>query len=186
MLELGSQASDFKLFDTNNNKVSLSSFNTSKGYLIMFICNHCPYVIHLQGKLAQICKEYKSSGIAVFAINSNDSINYPEDNLSAMKKQASKLNFTFPYLIDDSQEVAKAYKAACTPDFFLFDAQKKLVYRGQMDDSRPGNDKPINGHCLTKAVNALLKDQEPLKEQSPSLGCNIKWRTGNEPRYFSN
>ncbi len=142
MMELGSKASDFELIDTDNKYVSLSSYPNSKGYLIMFICNHCPFVLHIQKKLAELSKKFQEQDIAVLAINSNDTKAYPEDDLEQMRKVAQEMNYSFPYLLDSSQEVAKSYQAACTPDFFLFDQDKKLVYRGQMDASRPGNDLP--------------------------------------------
>ena len=184
MEELGSKAPEFNLPGLDGNLVSLDTFSQSKGYLVMFICNHCPFVVHVAQTLSRVCKEFQDKGVAVLAINSNDVDKYPADHPDKMKIFAEQYSLSFPYLFDESQEVAKAYKAACTPDFFIFDANRKLVYRGQLDASRPGNSEANDGKDLKTAVNALLEGSEPLKEQTPSIGCNIKWRPGNEPDYF--
>lgn len=185
MLPLGTEAPDFTLPDPaqNNRTVSLSDFEGSKAYLIMFICNHCPYVKHVREELARLAKEYQDKGVAVVAINSNDVANYPDDSPEKMLEEACQFGYTFPYLFDESQEVAKAYSAACTPDFFLFDADKKLVYRGQLDNSRPGNEAPLTGKDLRAALDAVLEGRPVPQEQKPSMGCNIKWKAGNEPAY---
>ncbi len=184
MLELGTQAPDFSLPDTNGKQISLANFSEAKGLLVMFMCNHCPYVIHLRDALAAFAKEYQPQGLAVVGINSNDASNYPDDSPEKMAAEVATQGYTFPYLYDESQAVAKAYMAACTPDFFLFDENKKLVYRGQFDDSRPRNDIPVTGVDLRSAVDALLNGDEIEEQQKPSMGCNIKWKPGNEPEYF--
>ena len=150
--------------------------------LVAFICNHCPYVKHIAPALAKLAKEYQDKGVAVVAINSNDFQHYPDDSPAKMKAESAARGYTFPYLVDESQQVAKAYRAACTPDFFLFDAERKLVYRGQMDASRPGNNLPVTGKDLREALDAVLAGRPVSKDQRPSIGCNIKWRTGNEPQ----
>ena len=185
MIALGTEAPDFSLPDpTQGDKtVSLSDFEGAKGYLIMFICNHCPYVKHVRGELARIGKEYQEKGVAVIAVSSNDVANYPDDSPGKMAEEARQFGYTFPYLYDETQEVAKAYSAACTPDFFVFDQDKKLVYRGQLDDSRPKNDEPVTGKDLRAALDALLAGTPIPEQQKPSLGCNIKWKPGNEPAY---
>ena len=184
MKELGSKAPEFKLPGLDGQLVSLDTLAHSKGYLIMFICNHCPFVVHIIKNLSKVCQEFQSQGIGVLAINANDVEKYPDDHPKKMETFAKEYNLTFPYLFDESQEIAKAYNAACTPDFFLFDAQRKLTYRGQMDSSRPGNDDRNDGHDLKSAVEALIAGDKPLENQTPSIGCNIKWRPGNEPSYF--
>lgn len=184
MLALGTQAPDFNLPDTTGKQVSLSNFSDSKGLLIIFMCNHCPYVIHLRDALAAFAKEYQPQGLAVVGINANDANNYPDDSPEKMAEEVATQGYTFPYLYDESQAVAKSYKAACTPDFFLFDKNKNLVYRGQFDDSRPRNDEPITGADLRAAVDALLQGNNVSTDQKPSMGCNIKWKPGNEPEYF--
>ena len=184
MLPLGSVAPSFSLPDTDGNIVSLDDFPDSKGYLVMFICNHCPFVIHVRSKLAEVGRRLQHYGIAVVAINSNDVDNYPDDAPDKMAEEVKKAGYTFPYLHDETQQVAQAYKAACTPDFYLFDAEKKLVYRGRMDASRPGNDTPVTGQDLQAAVEALLTGSDYPEQQLPSIGCNIKWKPGNEPSYF--
>lgn len=176
MLALGTEAPPFSLPDTNGNIVSSTRFPDAKGLLVMFICNHCPYVKHVREGLAQFGKEYQPRGLAIFAINSNDAEQYPEDSPAEMKVEARNAGYTFPYLYDESQEVARAYEAACTPDFFLFDKNHKLVYRGQFDDSRPHNGVPVTGQDLRTAADALLNSKPIAEEQKPSLGCNIKWR----------
>ncbi|MFO7775782.1 MAG: thioredoxin family protein [Candidatus Hydrogenedentota bacterium] len=183
MMPLGTEAPPFSLPDTEGKTVALSDYEGSKGYLIMFICNHCPYVKHVQHELARLGKEYQDKGVAVIAINSNDVANYPDDSPEKMAEEVKTQGYTFPYLYDETQEVAKAYGAACTPDFFLFDENKKLVYRGQLDDSRRGNDKPVTGADLRAALDAVLAGKPVPEEQKPSMGCNIKWKPGNQPSY---
>ena len=184
MLPLGTVAPDFALPDTQGKIVRLSDFDGAKALLVMFICNHCPYVKHVADVLAGLCREFQQRGVAVVGINSNDVENYPDDAPDKMKEEVARRGYTFPYLHDATQQVARAYRAACTPDFFLFDAQRRLVYRGQMDSSRPGNDVPVTGADLRAAVEAVLAGREPAGDQKPSLGCNIKWKPGNEPDYF--
>lgn len=184
MLELGTQAPEFRLFDTVNNQlVSLSDFSNAKGLLVAFICNHCPFVKHILKGFVIAARDFQQKGIGVVAISSNDVENYPDDSPVKMAAEAREHQFSFPYLYDGTQEVAKAYKAACTPDFFLFDEKNNLVYRGQFDSSRPGNEKPVNGEDLREAVELLL-DGKIKDDQKPSMGCNIKWKAGNEPDYF--
>ncbi len=184
MLPLGTPASDFCLPDTEGRLVSLRDFRDAPALLVMFICNHCPYVKHLRSGLAQLARDYRPRGVAIVGINSNDVASYPEDSPDRMREEIRAAGYTFPYLIDETQAVAKAYRAACTPDFFLFDAARKLVYRGQFDDSRPGNGVPVTGRDLRAALEAVLSGQPVSPEQKPSLGCNIKWKPGNEPEYF--
>lgn len=180
MLPLGTKAPDFNLLDTvSDEKLSLSKCKGLKGTVIMFISNHCPFVKHVNARLAKLAKDYKSKGIEFIAIGSNNIENYPQDGPEFMKKLAINEDFIFPYLYDQTQSVAKAYDAACTPDFYLFDADLKLVYRGQLDSSRPGNDIPVTGEDMTNALNALLNNQPISKNQKPSIGCNIKWRIEN-------
>ena len=183
MLPLGTSAPDFSLPDTRGNTVSLAYFEGGPALLIIFMCNHCPFVKHVLDNLVELVKEYQAKGAAVVGINSNDVDGFPEDSPEMMAQVAEVLGFTFPYLYDETQEVAKAYHAACTPDFFLFDKRRKLVYRGQMDDSRPGNNIPVTGADLTAAIDAVLTDREVDAEQKPSMGCNIKWKQGSEPEY---
>jgi len=182
MLELGTPAPEFALSDTEGCGVSLSDFSGREALMVMFICTHCPFVIHLQGCLASLCETFQGRGVAVVGINSNDVANYPQDSPENMKLQKAEIGFTFPYLFDETQEIAKAYHAACTPDFFVFDGNRQLVYRGQMDGSRPGNDLAVTGDDLREALDAVLAGRPPLDPQRPSLGCNIKWKPGNEPR----
>jgi peroxiredoxin len=184
LLPLGTPAPDFRLPDTEGRLVSLSDFNGAPAYLVMFICNHCPYVKHIRSHLATLCREYQSKGVAIVGINANDVERYPEDSPERMKEEVRSAGYTFPYLFDASQEVAKAYRAACTPDFFLFDRERKLVYRGQYDDSRPGNGIPVTGRDLRAALDAVLAGRLVPANQKPSIGCNIKWKPGNEPDYF--
>jgi peroxiredoxin len=185
MLELGTSAPDFSLPDAvSGNTVSLSDFANRKALLVMFICPHCPYVKHIQMPLAALLKEYGAAPLAIVAISSNDAVQYPDDNPDGLRRQASECGFHFPYCYDESQTVAKAYRASCTPDFFLFDAGHKLVYRGQMDSSRPKNDIPPTGTDLRAALDAVLAGRVQSAEQRPSIGCNIKWKSGNEPEYF--
>lgn len=177
MLLLGTKAADFNLKDVvSGNSVSLSSFQDKKALLVMFICRHCPFVKHVEGELAKIGQDYQGKDIAIVAISSNDPKAYPEDAPDSLKEQAQEFGFTFPYLFDESQEVAKAYTAACTPDFFLFDKDRKLIYRGQLDDSRPENGIPVTGKDLRAAIEAVLNDQPVNSDQKPSIGCSIKWK----------
>lgn len=177
MLPLGTKAPEFELLDTVSDKIlSLQQVKGEKGTVVMFICNHCPFVIHVNPEVSIIAKEYQAKGIGFVAISSNDVANYPQDAPHLMKLKASEENYSFPYLYDETQKVAKAYDAACTPDFYLFDANLKLVYRGQLDDSRPGNGIPLTGKDLKTAMDALLDGKPISEEQKPSLGCNIKWK----------
>ena len=185
MLPLGTKAPDFALPDTNGKIVRSADFEGAKALLVIFLCNHCPYVKHVADQLARITKEYMDRGVAVVGINSNDATAYPEDSPEKMREEVAVRGYRFPYLYDETQEVAKAYRAACTPDFFLFDAERKLVYRGQLDDSRPSNALPVTGKDLTAAVDAVLAGKPIPTEQKPSLGCNIKWKPGQEPEYFT-
>jgi peroxiredoxin len=185
MLELGTKAPDFKLFDTVNNQiVSLEDFSNAKGLLVAFICNHCPYVQHILDEFVVAARDFQQKGIGVVTISSNDVENYPDDSPVKMAAEARERRFSFPYLYDGTQEIAKAYRAACTPDLFLFDENEKLVYRGQFDGSRPGNEEPVTGKDLREAVEKLL-DGKTVENQKPSVGCNIKWKAGNEPDYFA-
>lgn len=183
MLPLGTLAPDFSLPDTKGNIVSLAEFKEAPALLVIFMCNHCPFVKHILNDLVELAKEYQAKGVTVVGINSNDVANFPEDRPEMMAKTAKKVGFTFPYLYDETQEVAKAYHAACTPDFFLFDKERKLVYRGQMDESRPGNNIPVTGADLRVALDAVLEGKQVPAEQKPSMGCNIKWKQGNGPEY---
>lgn len=186
MQPLGMQAPDFCLMDVvSGRKYSLDDFRNKKALLVMFICRHCPFVKHIQKELAIIGIDYLEKNIGLIAISANDEENYPEDSPDNLKKQAQELGFNFPYLYDEMQNVAKNFTAACTPDFFLFDKSRKLVYRGQLDDSRPGKIWiKTDGRDLRRAIDALLADKDIPKDQKPSIGCNIKWRLGNEPPYF--
>ena len=176
MIPLGYSAPDFALPDTDGQIVSLSDFARAPGVLVMFICNHCPYVRHLRAALADFGREYAERGLAIVAINSNDPVAYPADSPEAMRQEKEDAGYTFPYLFDETQEVARAYGAACTPDFFLFDPDRRLVYRGQFDDSRPKNGVPVTGRDLREAADAVLEGRKPEGEQVPSIGCSIKWR----------
>ncbi len=184
MVELGVKAPDFSLPDVSGEMVSLSDFADSPALLVVFMCNHCPYVIHVADGLARLAAEYQQRGVAVVGINSNDTATYPEDSPKNMAKEVKRRRYSFSYLYDESQEVAKAYQAACTPDFYVFDRQRKLVYRGQMDSSRPGGGDEVTGKDLRAALDAVLENRPVSANQKPSLGCNIKWRPGNEPDYF--
>ena len=185
-LALNCLAPEFSLPSANGfSKVSLADYQNKKGYLIAFFCNHCPFVKHIADQFSKIANEYQKKGIAVFTINSNDIEMHPNDAPEKMKEEAKLRKYEFPYLYDETQEVAKSYFAACTPDFFLFDKNKKLVYRGQCDDSRPSNEVPVTCKDLTKAMDEVLEGQSPAENQQPSLGCNIKWKKSNEPLYFS-
>lgn len=177
MLPLGTTAPDFELLDTiSDNKLSLKEIKGNKGTVVMFICNHCPFVVHVNPEITRLAGEYQDKGIGFIAISSNDVENYPQDAPHLMKEKAKEEGYAFPYLYDETQRVAKAYDAACTPDFYLFDADLKLVYRGQLDNSRPGNGLPLTGEDLRKAMDALLTGTAIDPEQKPSLGCNIKWK----------
>lgn len=183
MLELGTPAPAFSLPDPASGKtVSLEDFS-GKPLLVAFFCNHCPFVKHIQKVFADFAREFQARGLAVAVISSNDVENYPDDSPEKMAEEAARAGYSFPYLYDESQAVAKAYEAACTPDFFLFDAEHRLVYRGQFDGARPGNDVPVTGEDLGAAVEALLAGEAVPEDQKPSIGCNIKWKTGNEPAY---
>jgi len=183
MLPLNTPAPDFSLPDTEGKTVSLIDFKGAPGLLVIFMCNHCPYVKHVRQGLAQLAREYQPKGLAIVGINSNDVANYPEDSPAKMAEEVKLAGYTFPYLYDETQEVAKAYKAACTPDFFLFDGERKLVYRGQLDDSRPDNGIPVTGKDLRAAADAVLAGTAVPDEQKPSMGCNIKWKAGHAPSY---
>ncbi len=186
MLALGTVAPDFTLPDVVSGKYySLSSFVDRKALLVMFICRHCPYVQHIKDELARLGKDYEKSDLAMVAISSNDAATHSEDSPAGLREMVQTLDFRFPILYDESQEVAKAYTAACTPDFFLFGSDRKLVYRGQLDDSRPRNDKPVTGQDLRRAIENLLAGRPVDPNQRASLGCNIKWKAGNEPDYFT-
>jgi peroxiredoxin len=177
MLALGTKAPSFNLPDTiSNHMISLDNYKTSNAYVIMFICNHCPYVIHVNPELIKLGNEYIPKGVSFFGISSNDVKNYPEDGPDNMKRHALKLGYPFPYLYDETQEVAKSYDAACTPDFFVFNSDKILVYRGRLDDSKPNSGIKLTGKDLRQALDAVLEDKEVDKVQYPSMGCNIKWK----------
>lgn len=182
MLPLGTGAPDFSLPDPDRQHHSLA--DKASAYLVMFICNHCPFVKHVRAELARIGRDYAARGVSIYAINSNDVNKHPGDSPDNMKTEAETWGYTFPYLFDESQDVAKAYRAACTPDYFVFDAGKRLVYRGQLDDSRPSNALPVDGHDLRAALDAALDSRPPPARQKASIGCNIKWIPGNEPDYF--
>ena len=185
MMELGTRAPDFELLDVVTGRlVTRSEFEGCKGLLVLFICAHCPYVKHVNAELARLGADYQPKDLGVVAICSNDAINYPDDAPAKLNEQAQSFGFDFPYLHDDSQETAKAYRAACTPDIFLFDEDHELVYRGQLDDSRPGSGRPVTGADLRAAIDALLAGEPVDTEQLPATGCNIKWKPGSEPDYF--
>ncbi|HEX2094501.1 MAG TPA: thioredoxin family protein [Longimicrobiaceae bacterium] len=184
MLPLGTPAPDFALPDTEGRTVSLDDFRDAPALLVMFICNHCPYVKHLRAGLAELAAAYQQRGVAVVGINSNDAERYPADSLGMMRREKEEVGYPFPYLFDATQGVAKAYRAACTPDFFLFDGERRLVYRGQFDDSRPVNGLPVTGQDLRAALDAVLEGRPVPAEQRPSIGCSIKWKPGNEPEWF--
>ena len=184
MLPLGTAAPDFKLPDTNGKIVSLADFQNQAALLVVFMCNHCPYVVHIRAALAQLARDYAAKNVGIVGINSNDVENYPSDSPVMMKNEVEAIGYTFPYLYDESQAVAKSYRAACTPDFFLFDQNRRLVYRGQFDDSRPGNKIPVTGKDLRAALDAVLAGRPVSENQKASIGCNIKWKPGNEPDYF--
>ena len=184
MPDLGREAPDFRLPDTDGEMVSLSDFDAAPALLVVFMCNHCPYVKHIQQELAAFAREYREKGLAVVGINANDVEAQPEDRPERMAEVKREVGYPFPYLYDESQEVARAYGAACTPDFFLFDGERELFYRGQFDDSRPGGDVPVTGADLREAADRVLAGEDPPPDQKASAGCNIKWKPGNEPDYF--
>jgi peroxiredoxin len=185
MLPLGTLAPDFALSDTEGKTISLHDFSGSRGLLVIFMCNHCPYVKHVADELKRLSDDYMGKGVAVVGISSNDADNYPEDSPAAMVTEKSQRGYQFPYLFDADQSVAQVYNAACTPDFFLFDGDMKLAYRGQLDSSRPKSGVPVTGEDLRAAIDAVLAGQAPNEAQTPSLGCNIKWKEGNAPQYFN-
>jgi thiol-disulfide isomerase/thioredoxin len=185
MLELGTPAPEFSLPDVVSGRtITLSSFKDGAALLVMFICRHCPFVKHVGQELARIGADYGGRGLGIVAISANDAANYPDDAPHHLKEMAGELGFSFPFCYDETQEVAKAYKAACTPDFFLFDKGRRLVYRGQLDDSRPESGIPVTGRDLRAAIDAALASRPVDPNQRPSVGCNIKWKPGNEPRYL--
>lgn len=185
MLPLGTQAPDFELIGVDGKKTSLASLRGSKALVVIFMCNHCPYVLHVAPELTRLSNEYLTKGVAFVGISSNDTEKYPQDSLEKMVDEAKRQGYQFPYLLDADQEIAKTYNAACTPDIFVFDSDQKLVYRGQLDDSRPKNDKPLTGADLRAALDAVLSGQPVSSAQKPSIGCNIKWKSGEEPEYFN-
>jgi thiol-disulfide isomerase/thioredoxin len=186
MTDLGTPANHFNLTDAvTGETVSLADFAEKKALVVMFICNHCPFVKHIEEGLARFGRDYKNTELGIVAIMPNDVANYADDAPEKMKQTAERIGYTFPYLYDETQEIAQKYRAACTPDFFLYDDSRLLVYRGQFDDARPGDDAPVTGADLRAAVDALLSGGSPTDEQKPSIGCNIKWKAGNEPDYFS-
>lgn len=184
MLSLGTSAPDFVLNDTDENIVTLADFDDAEALLVMFLCNHCPYVKHIQRALAAFAHEYQAKGVGMVAISSNDAEKYPDDGPERMKEEKERIGYPFPYLYDYLQEAAAAYRAACTPDFYLFDRERRLVYRGRFDSSSPGKSDPVTGEDLRRAVDALLAGAELPQKQYPSIGCNIKWKPGNEPDYY--
>jgi peroxiredoxin len=184
MLPLGTTAPDFKLPDTSGKIVASADFKDHAALLMFFMCNHCPYVVHIRAGLAQLARDYAPRGVGIVGINANDVKNYPADSPAKMKDEVKSAGYIFPYLYDETQAVAKAYRAACTPDIFLFDKNRKLVYRGQFDDSRPNNGLPVTGKDLRAALDAVLAGKPVSENQKASIGCNIKWKAGNEPDYF--
>ncbi|KGF71835.1 alkyl hydroperoxide reductase [Neosynechococcus sphagnicola sy1] len=185
MLELGTPAPDFQLPDVvSGQTISLTTFAGKQALLVMFICEHCPFVKHVEQELARIGQDYQHQPLGIVAISSNSIETHPQDSPEYLKAMAERLGFTFPYCFDEDQSTAKAYSAACTPDYFLFDSKFQLVYRGQLDDSRPGNNLPVDGRDLRTAIDAVLAHQPLPLEQRPSIGCNIKWRPGHEPDYY--
>jgi peroxiredoxin len=182
MKKLGTPAPDFALPTSEGRTVSKEHF-AGRPLLVAFICNHCPFVRHIAEKLGELTKEYERKGVGVVLISSNDTSDHPEDAPEHMPEFMKQFGIEVPYLFDETQEVAKAYEAACTPDFFLFDSNHSLVYRGQFDDARPGNEEPVTGADLSAAVDAVIEGNEPLTDQKPSMGCNIKWKPGNQPTF---
>ncbi len=183
MLPLGSMAPDFRLPEAGGATVALDDFRDAPALLVIFLCNHCPYVKHVRQELAALGREYQAKGVAVVGISSNDAVAYPDDSPELMAREKAEVGYTFPYLYDETQEVAKAYEAACTPDFYVFDAERSLAYRGQLDGSRPGSVVPVDGADLRAALDAVLAGWPVPAEQRPSLGCNIKWKPGQDPAY---
>ena len=188
MLPLGTEMPKFNLLGIDGEMYTSDMFDGKKGSLVMFICNHCPFVKHVNEEIVNLSNEIMGNDIGVIGINSNDSSQekYAEDSIDKMREYAENLGYNFPYVVDEDQSVAKNFTAQCTPDFFLFDSDQNLVYRGQLDGSRPGNDVPTNGGRLRRGIQALLNNEDPISEQLPSMGCNIKWRVGEEPDYFLN
>lgn len=184
MMPLGTKAPDFRLPDTDGTMVALADFAGAPVLTVLFICNHCPYVKHIRHELARLCRDYQAKGAAFVAINANDIRTHPDDSPEKMALEKREAGYTCPYLFDETQSVAKAYRAACTPDIYVFDAGRRLAYRGQFDESRPGNGKPVDGRDLRRALDCILDGKAVDKEQIPSIGCNIKWKPGNEPDYF--
>jgi peroxiredoxin len=185
MLPLGTKAPDFSLVNVDGRTVSLSDFEGAPALVVVFMCNHCPFVKHIALELASFAQQYQAKGVAVVGISSNDVSKHPDDSPERMVHEVEERGYTFPYLYDETQEVAQAYRAACTPDFFLFDKNQKLVYRGQFDSSRPNSGIPVTGEDLRKALDAVLADKPVADPQTPSIGCNIKWIEGQEPHYFN-
>jgi peroxiredoxin len=184
MLALGTKAPEFELRDVVTGRtVGIRDFDDKAGLLVMFICRHCPYVAHVRAELARLGRDFADSALGIVAISANDPADYPEDAPESLAEEAREAGYVFPYLFDETQEVAKAYTAACTPDFFLFDADRALVYRGQLDASRPSNGLPVTGEDLRAAIDAVLSGRPVTEDQRPSIGCSIKWRAGNEPAY---
>jgi peroxiredoxin len=184
MVPLGTPAPTFRLKSTQGDLVSIKNFADARALLIIFMCNHCPYMKHLHKGLVELANDYIPKGVAILGINSNDTETHPEDSFERMQEEVQRVGYPFPYLFDESQEVAQAYFAMCTPDFFLFNDMRELIYRGQFDASRPGNGVPVTGSDIRAALDAYLEGREVLVEQKPSLGCNIKWKPGNEPEYY--
>lgn len=184
MQELGMKAPDFTLPDPAGKQYPLADLRVDKGLLVIFMCNHCPYVIHIRNKLVEKIRDFQEQGISVVGINSNDFNVHPDDSPENMTSDAERYGYSFPYLVDEEQQVAQSYGAACTPDFFLFNGELQLVYRGQFDSARPGNTEPVTGSDLSAAVDNLIGGKSISAEQRPSMGCNIKWKPGNEPSYF--
>jgi len=186
MLELGTHAPDFALPDVcTGQTVSLENFNDKSALLVIFMCAHCPYVKLVESEFAAIGRDYQEKSLGIIAISSNDVNNYPDDAPDRLKDQAERLGFVFPYLYDENQQAAKAYRAACTPDLYLFNKKMELVYRGQLDDARPGNNKPVDGKNLRAAIDSVLASEEVTESQLPATGCNIKWKPGNAPETFN-
>jgi peroxiredoxin len=184
MLPLGTKAPGFSLPNVDGRTVSLEDFKGAKAYLVIFMCNHCPYVKHVAPQLAKLANDYREKGVAIVGINSNDVATHPDDSPEKMAQEVKSRGYAFPYLFDETQKVAHAYRAACTPDFYVFDKDQKLAYRGQLDESRPDSGIPLSGNDLRAALDAVLLGMPAAAEQKPSIGCNIKWKAGNEPDYF--
>ncbi|MGH9446294.1 MAG: thioredoxin family protein [Terriglobia bacterium] len=185
MLPIGTKAPPFKLPDPHGKLVSSGDFKDAPALLVVFMCNHCPYVKHIRSQFAKLAQEYQERGVGIVGINANDAGSYPDDRPEAMAEEIKRVGYTFPYLYDESQEVARAYRAACTPDFYLFDRKRELVYRGQFDESRPNNGQPVTGADLKAAIDSVLEGRPVSANQKPSLGCNIKWKAGNAPEYYA-